>query len=1335
MATVLFSVAGAAIGGTVGGSVAGLATATIGRAVGATLGRVIDQRLLGQGGQAIETGKVDRFRVTGAGEGDPIAQTYGRMRLGGHVIWASDFLESTETTGGGKGTRSQPKTTEYSYTVSLAIGICEGVITRVGRVWADGEEVATDDLNMRVYYGSEDQLPDPVIEAVEGAGRVPAYRGTAYVVMENLRLAPFGNRIPQFSFEVLRPEQPGVEGAEHTLAYGVSGVALIPGTGEYTIATSPVNYLIEDGAYESANISTPAAKPDFTAATEAMLEELPNLEAVSLVISWFGDDLRCEDCSIRPKVENRYFEAEDKPWVVSGLKRENAQDIVQDGGRPVYGGTPADFSVIEAIHSLRNAGKAVMFYPFILMDPYTGNTRADPYSDNTFQPNLPWRGRITLSKAPGRPATTDGTASADIEIDAFFGYATAGDFSIEDGQVVFGPDLVEPEEPEEGEEEETENIGPTYDDRRENWTFSRFILHYAILCREAGGVESFCIGTEMRGMTQARGSGGSFRFVQHLRTLAAEVRGILGPATKITYAADWSEYFGYVPPDGSGDRYFNLDPLWADANIDFIGIDNYMPLSDWRQNEEHLDAQVWGSEYDLDYLKGNIQGGEGYDWYYASQAARDAQNRTPITDSAYGEPWVHRYKDLRGWWQNAHFDRIGGVRSSTATAWVPQSKPIWFTEYGCAAVNKGTNEPNKFLDFKSSEGRLPVYSNGARDELIQLQYLRAMSEYWKAPANNPISSEYGNRMLNMNRAFVWALDTRPYPFFPNNLEKWSDGENYTRGHWINGRTAGRSLASVVSEICRRAGVEALDVDQLYGYVRGYSVQEVTDARAALQPLMLRFGFDAIERDGMLKFQMRAGRQPVVLDPDGFAVTSELDGVKEQTREGEAEASGRMRLRFVQADADFDVISEETVMPDEATHSVSGTEINIALTRGEGRQIVERWLTEARVSRDSVRFALPPSQLALGAGDVVELAADGLEQPARFRIDRVDQSDVQLIEAVRIDPKVYDLADIFDEIVPPKRFVAPVPVVSHFLDLPLLRGDEVPHAPYIAAAAQPWPGPVALYQSSTDQNYTLNTIAENRSTLGSTQTSLRSARSAVIDRGASLDIKLISGNLSSVNDEALLTGANMAAVGDGSVDNWEVFQFRDAELVAPLTYRLRHLLRGQAGSDGLMPELWPTGSRFVLLNAIPKQIEQSPNLRGVSQSFRIGPAHRGFDDPSYRVVPGAFAGNGLRPLAPAHLKSSKTAQGGHLFTWVRRTRQGGDAWDAPEVPLSEENEAYLVQVYQAGALVRETVRATPDWEYTTAMQTDDALIGPFEMRVAQVSAVYGPGIYRRATVLS
>ena len=663
----------------------------------------------------------------------------------------------------------------------------------------------------------------------------------------------------------------------------------------------------------------------------------------------------------------------------------------------------------------------------------------------------------------------------------------------------------------------------------------------------------------------------------------------------------------------------------------------------------------------------------------------------------------------------------------------PQFDAAWVDEYGCAAIDKGANQPNKFLDAKSSESQLPFFSTGARDELMQMQYLRAMSRYWKDPANNPASTEYEGRMLDMSRAYVWAYDTRPYPFFPNNVEKWSDGENYTRGHWINGRTAGRSLASVVGEICRRAGLTAFSTEGLYGYVRGFAVEQVTDARSALQPLMIRYGFDAIERDGLLQFRMRDGVAARVLERDWLALSDDLDGRVEQTREAEAEVSGRMRLRFVQADADFEVIAEEAVLADEATHAVAGSEVNLVLTRGEGRQVVERWLTEARVSRDAVRLALPPSQLDLGAGDVFELPSDGVERAALYRVDRVERTDKQLIEGVRIEPEVYDAADIYDEIVQARPFVAPTPVLSYFMDLPLLRGDEVPNAPHLAATAAPWPGSVAVFQSSTDADYRLSKVISNRSTIGVTRTALTAACPAVLDRGDVLEVTLVSGSLSSVSEEALLSGANTAAIGDGSADRWEVFQFEKAELVGPKTYWLSNRLRGQAGSDALMPGSWPAGSAFVLLDGVPGQIDLSPNLRRVAQNFRIGPAGRGVDDPSYRHEVVAFDGNGLRPLSPSHLRAAQEPGGAYAVSWVRRTRVGGDDWESVEVPLGEESELYRVQVLRDGQLVREETVAMPSWGYSAAMQAADGVTGGFAVSVAQVSSVYGAGLPAALTI--
>jgi hypothetical protein len=1295
MATLLLSAAGAALGAGFGGTVLGLSGAVIGRAVGATLGRVIDQRILGNGSEPVDIGRIDRLRLTGAGEGGAIGQIWGRMRLGGQVIWATQFTETVRRRRTGKGA-PKPKVNEYSYSVSLAIALCEGEILRVGRIWADGNEISARDLNLRTYVGSEDQLPDPLIEAVEGPGKAPAYRGLAYVVIEDLELAPFGNRVPQFSFEVVRAAQGPLVGADETLGGAVRGVALIPGTGEYGLATTSVHYAEAPGRNRTANVHSPSGKTDFATSFDQLSQELPNAGAVSLVVSWFGDDLRCSSCTIRPKVEQKLRDGVGMPWRAGGVSRAAALEVPKVSGESIYGGTPADASVIEAIRAMRTAGKDVMFYPFVLMDQIADNGLPDPWSGAASQPVLPWRGRITLAKAPGTVGTTDRTSAAEAEVSSFFGTAEASHFSVA-GEVI-------------------SYTGPA------DWGFRRFILHYAHLCAAAGGVESFCIGSEMRSLTQIRGSGDAFPAVAELKRLAQDVREILGPQVKIGYAADWSEYFGYHT---DGNVYFHLDPLWADPEIDFIGIDNYMPLSDWRDGEDHADA-AFGSIYNTDYLQANIAGGEGFDWYYDSSEGAAAQRRLPINDGAYGEPWVFRYKDLRSWWSNTHHDRLGGFRSPSPTAWVPHSKPIRFTEYGCAAIDKGSNQPNRFIDVKSSESGLPAWSNGRRDDLVQMQYLLAMSSFWSSEENNPLSGAYEGPMVDMEHAYVWAWDARPFPEFPGQTAIWNDGENYARGHWLNGRASNQPLSAVVKELCGASGVNSLNVSSLFGLVRGFQQSDISTARSSLQPLMLAYGFDVFEREGQLIFRNRSALVQAEVLEDDLAVSSELDGRVEVSRSSDVETAGQVRLGYVDAQSSYELRSVETRFPDDTTVGVSQTDLPLALTKSEGLNSVERWLAEARVARDTIRFALPKSRLSVGAGDVIRY--DGHS----YRVDRVEQAESQILDAVRVESGIYIASDKVDEAISVRPFTPPLPVLPVFLDLPLMTGQEIAHAPHVAVGADPWPGSVGVWSSTEDAGYELNRLIAASAVIGETESPMSFHSPGLWDRGTPLRIKLIGGELSSASETAVLNGANAMAIGDGSGANWEVFQFADAQVVAPDTYELSTRLRGQLGTDGIMPVVWPVGSTVVLLDLALTQIDLASSSRGLVRHFRVGVASRGFEDTNVIHRTEAFDGIGLRPYPIAHLRSTEVAED-YMVTWKRRTRIDGDTWQSTEVPLGEDSEAYQIRIIQGSAIVAEYSVSQPQFTYTSAMRSSDSVFGPFDLAVAQLSTSFGPGPFRSRTV--
>ena len=490
--------------------------------------------------------------------------------------------------GGGKGGALGPqsKSIEYRYYASFAVALSEGEIAGIGRVWADGAELDLSTVTYRLYTGSETQAPDSLIEANEGAGNAPAYRGIAYIVFERLALANFGNRIPQLSFEVHRAVDP--------FEARVRAVTLIPGAGEFVYAPEPVTRKVGAATNVSENVHTRQGGSDWSVALDQLEADAPQRRLRSSHRRLVRHRPARRHCEIRPGVDAADKITEPLVWSVAGLDREDAHLVSLVEGRAAYGGTPSDETVVAAIQDLKARGFSVTLTPFLFMDIPAGNALPDPYTGSTGQPAYPWRGRITVSPAPGQPGTPDKTAAAATQVAAFVGTADVADFAIDGESVVYS--------------------GPA------EWSLPP--LHPALRPPRRGRRRR----RRLRHRHRDEGPHHGARQRQHLslRRRARRSRrrreiGRSASGTKVTYAADWSEYFGHQPADGSGDVYFHLDPLWSSAAIDAVGIDVYWPLADWRDGNAHADRLAGAASiYDLAYLSGNLVAGEGYDWYYAS---------------------------------------------------------------------------------------------------------------------------------------------------------------------------------------------------------------------------------------------------------------------------------------------------------------------------------------------------------------------------------------------------------------------------------------------------------------------------------------------------------------------------------------------------------------------------------------------------------------------------------------------------------------------------------------------------------------------------------------------
>lgn len=993
--------------------------------------------------------------------------------------------------------------------------------------------------------------------------------------------------------------------------------------------------------------------------------QCPNLKRVSLVIGWFGDDLRAGHCTVRPGVERVDKPTEPMAWSAAGLSRGEAHLISRapsgPSGHPAYGGTPSDGSVRQAVVELKARGLEVTLYPFVFMDVAEGNDLPDPYG-GAEQAAYPWRGRVKGE---------DG-AEAAAQVAAMFGTA-------------------------------------------DGWGLRRLALHYAMLAAETGA-DGLLIGSEMRGLTLTRDATGGFPAVAQFRTLAAECRAVAGPGVAISYAADWSEYAGFR--DG-GEVVFHLDPLWADAAVDHVGIDWYPPLGDWRGGDGGVDAAAFAGHDDPAYLAAQVAGGEGFDWYYASDADRAAQIRTPIADGAHGEDWVFRVKDLASWWANPHHDRPGGARNATPTAWVPGMKPIRLTEFGCAAVDRGGNAPNLFLDPKSAESALPPFSTGARDDRMQRRALEAVLGHFGEPGNNPVSAAYGGLMLE--GADAWCWDARPWPAFPGRETVWADAGAWRTGHWLNGRLTGET-GDLIAAILTRGGLNEADfeVGAVAGEVQGYVIDGPMRTRDALEPLLAGLGLVAAERGEGIAI---LGPEPAALTLTGEAMALPDEGASIRADRRLEAAPGAARVRFIDGNADYQTGSVVVRSAGEG----GGVDLDLpaVCSAALAKAAAERALETATADRLTVALG-PLEALWLEPGDSVEVEGQAGDWRV-MRIDR-DESPSAVLEPVVAVATAEDDGR-------PSAGEAALAIGAPFLrllDLPPLIGAEADDRPVAVVAAEPW-RPMRVFAGPTADALTPRTDVAQPATVGVLTRALGPGLRHRWDDRNALHVRIEGRAPQSRSMAAVLGGANALAIGTSA--GWELVQFRTATLSGGDVWRLEGLLRGQQGTEEAMRAGAAAGALVVVLDGDLVRTESPRGERGLPLVWRAGPV--GGPAGGAGVSETAFTATGVhdRPWSPCHLWVDVLPGGDRALSWVARARIDGDRWDVE--PTGPDPMRFRVRVLDGAGEKRAFEVEGDSAVYAAADLTTDFPSGPgldARMAVAQWGEGYGWGAEACATLI-
>jgi len=346
----------------------------------------------------------------------------------------------------------------------------------------------------------------------------------------------------------------------------------------------------------------------------------------------------------------------------------------------------------------------------------------------------------------------------------------------------------------------------------------------------------------------------------------------------------------------------------------------------------------------------------------------------------------------------------------------------------------------------------------------------------------------------------------------------------------------------------------------------------------------------------------------------------------------------------------------------------GIDLPAAMTAVSARRLVGDAAKRAQWSRQTISWRVTELDPAIRPGARVTIPG----HPGKWRVGGWEWHDQGIdLDLSRLSP----LAALPTSADPGRANPAPdqvsAPSVLAAFEMPW-DGNPGTSVPLIMAAASSsstgWQG-AALYVDQGDGALQLlGPSGRTRATIGSATEALAPATSLLFDRQHSVTVELASNSLvlSDATMRQLAMGANRALLGQ------EIVQFASAAPLGNGQWRLSGLWRGRGGTEAAIAA-HQTGEAFVLLDG--SGIALDPQAVGTAPGTLI--AALGLGDPIPANSSIALRGIGTQPLSPVHGYAATYPDGSLRLGWTRRAR-GAWLWqDFTDVPLNEQNEAYLI----------------------------------------------------------
>lgn len=556
-----------------------------------------------------------------------------------------------------------------------------------------------------------------------------------------------------------------------------------------------------------------------------------------------------------------------------------------------------------------------------------------------------------------------------------------------------------------------------------------------------------------------------------------------------------------------------------------------------------------------------------------------------------------------------------------------------------------------------------------------------------------------------------------------------------------------TVREAITDIMTRGGFSGGDfdvtgIDNSYE-LQGYAISGAKSIAATLEPIMLVWNLGVYEDNGVLTFYERGNE-------------TTLSDVRTKDWTARRHGSAPEDIARIEETPTFDLPSEVSISYPDANNKdeigeararridfvsdiKEGIRIPIRMSAGLARSVAENRLWRAWNDKRTATFNLPPRFLQVTEGDIVPIEIGG--ETYNVRLTRVSRGADYILscEGIVQDNSDFDFSqdgeDVSDVDDDPAQ---PSDLLLFIFNAPPLDDDHVSTPGYYwAFALENYDSNFSggsLYESPTEAG-TYSIVSNSpEATIIATEDQLGSvANPRIFDETNTLDVDVIHGTLSSVNEIDLLNGANRIVMSNG-----EIIGFQTATSIGTNRYRLSKLLRGLRGTERFIGTHGADGEIGVLLDSATVQFT-SHNLAEIDQmrSFKAVATGQAIEDITAESF--TYAGCTVKPFPVANIEATRNGSNDVTLTWDRRTRSV-----YPELvatippPLVDGVEKYEVDLYDPSGTTVESTYTDLTSPTATINDADIVAAGyssgdPITVKVYQISPSVGRGVEKEATV--